>query len=83
MVGAAKIVSEAYPDKTAKEEDWSAVDLAPAWQLKSPVSLSSIKAEPSLKDILLVRVGRLSVLPLEKEQFETIVSMGGGKAKLA
>ncbi|HET6487391.1 MAG TPA: EVE domain-containing protein, partial [Spirochaetia bacterium] len=60
-----------------------AVDLAPAWPLKSPVSLSSIKSEPSLKDILLVRVGRLSVLPLEKEQFETIVSMGGGKAKLA
>ena len=83
VVGAAKILTEAYPDKTAKEEDWSAVDLAPAWPLKSPVSLSSIKSEPSLKDILLVRVGRLSVLPLEKEQFETIVSMGGGKAKLA
>jgi len=83
VVGAAKVLSEAYPDTTAKEDGWSAVDLAPAWPLKSPVTLSTIKAEPSLKDILLVRVARLSVLPLKKEAFETIVSMGGGKAKLA
>jgi predicted RNA-binding protein with PUA-like domain len=47
------------------------------------VSLSRIKAEPSLSGIHLVRVPRLSVMPLEKEQFQRIVSMGGGKARLA
>lgn len=83
VVGAMKILSEAYPDTTAREEGWSALDVAPAWGLRSPVTLGSIKAEPSLKNIYLVRLGRLSVMPLEKEEFEKIVSMGGGKTSLA
>ncbi len=82
VVGAMKVLSEAYQDRTADEEIWSAVDVAPAWTLKSPVALSRIKAEPSLRDLLLVRVARLSVMPLEKGEFEAIVSMGGGRGKL-
>ena len=82
VVGAMKVLSEAHPDATAGEEDWSAVDVAPAWGLKSPVTLASIKADPSLKNIYLVRMGRLSVMPLEKEEFDTIVSMGGGKTRV-
>ncbi len=82
VVGAMKVLSEAYRDKTAEEDTWSAVDVAPAWVLKNPVSLSTIKAEPSLKNILLVRVARLSVMPLEEKEFQTIVSMGGGTTKL-
>ncbi len=78
VVGAMKVLSEAYTDTTAEEEIWSAVDVAPQWVLKSPVTLSRIKAEPSLRNIHLVRVARLSVMPLAKEEFETIVSMGGG-----
>jgi len=81
VVGAMKILSAAYPDTTAEEEGWSAIDVAPAWGLKSPVPLSRIKAEPSLKDIYLVRVARLSVMPLEKEEFEKIVAMDGGTVK--
>jgi predicted RNA-binding protein with PUA-like domain len=83
VVGAMKILSEAYPDTTAAEEGWSAIDVAPAWSLKSPVTLASIKAEPSLKNTYLVRVARLSVMPLEKEESEKIVAMGGGKTSLA
>jgi predicted RNA-binding protein with PUA-like domain len=79
VVGAMKILSGAYPDETAAEEGWSTIDVAPAWSLKSPVTLASIKAESSLKNTYLVRVARLSVMPLEKEEFEKIVSMGGGK----
>jgi predicted RNA-binding protein with PUA-like domain len=79
VVGAMKVVSDPHPDATAGEESWSAVDVAPAWTLKSPVPLSRIKAEPSLRDIPLVRLGRLSVMPLEKKDFDAIVSMGGGK----
>ena len=82
VVGAMKVLSDAYPDTTAKEEDWSALDVAPAWSLKNPVTLASIKAEPSLNDILLVRVSRLSVMPLEKEAFDKIVAMGGGTARV-
>ncbi len=81
VVGAMKVLSEAYIDRTAKEEIWSAVDVAPAWTLKNPVSLSRIKAEPSLRNIHLVRVARLSVMPLEEEQFRAIVAMGGGIEK--
>ena len=81
VVGAMKVLSEAYTDTTAEEEIWSAVDVAPQWVLKSPVTLSRIKAEPSLRNIHLVRVARLSVMPLAKEEFETIVSMGGGHSR--
>jgi predicted RNA-binding protein with PUA-like domain len=81
VVGAMKVLSEAHSDRTS-EEDWSAVDVAPAWTLSSPVTLSRIKAEPSLKDIPLVRLGRLSVMPLEKADFDFIVSLGGGTKKL-
>jgi predicted RNA-binding protein with PUA-like domain len=83
VVGAMKILSTAYPDRTAEDEIWSAIDVAPAWTLKKPVPLSAIKAEPSLREIHLVRVARLSVMPLEKEEFRTIVSLGGGTVKLA
>jgi predicted RNA-binding protein with PUA-like domain len=82
VVGAMKILSEAYPDKTAEGEDWSAVDAAPAWTLKTPVTLPRIKSEPSLKNIPLVRLGRLSVMPLEKADFDFIVSLGGGTVRL-
>ncbi|MGA2765402.1 MAG: EVE domain-containing protein [Spirochaetia bacterium] len=81
VVGAMKVLSEAHTDTTAEEEIWSAVDVAPEWALKSPVTLSRIKAEPSLRNIHLVRVARLSVMPLAKEEFETIVSMGGGHSR--
>lgn len=81
VVGVMKVLSAAYPDRTAQEDIWSAVDVAPARTLKNPVSLSRIKSEPSLRGIQLVRVARLSVMPLEREQFQTILSLGGGTAK--
>ncbi len=83
VVGAMKVLSDPYPDRTAAEDIWSAVDVAPAWSLKSPVELSRIKAEPALAGIHLVRVARLSVMPLEKSQFDLIVSLGGGTVPAA
>ncbi len=82
VVGAMKVLSEAHPDRTSEEEIWSAVDVAPAWTLKKPVTLSTIKAEPLLRNMQLVRLGRLSVMPVEKEDFDTIVSLGGGISNL-
>ncbi len=73
--GIAKVVKEAYQDPTTKE-DWSVVDLVPVSPLKKSVTLSAIKAENKLKNIYLVRQGRLSVMPLGKEEFELIVKMG-------
>lgn len=75
VVGVSKVVKEAYQDPTTKE-DWSVVDLVPVKAFKKPVTLSSIKSEKKLQNIYLVRQGRLSVMPLEKEEFELIVNMG-------
>ena len=77
VVGIAKVTRAAYPDKTAKEGDWSAVDLAPAKALPRPVTLREIKQTPSLKKIALVRLSRLSVMPLAASAFRTIVRMSG------
>ena len=75
VFGIAKVIKEAYQDPTTKE-DWSVVDLVPLSALKKSVTLSAIKAEKKLKNIYLVRQGRLSVMPLGKEEFELIVRMG-------
>lgn len=76
VVGICKITKEAYPDPTAPGEDWSVVDIKPVRKLKKTVTLAEIKEVPSLKDIPLIRQSRLSVMPLSKKAYETIVKMG-------
>jgi predicted RNA-binding protein with PUA-like domain len=77
VVGIAKVARTAYRDTTAKEGDWSAVDLVPVKALPKPVTLREIKAKPALKNIALVRQSRLSVMPLAAKDFATIVKMAG------
>ena len=77
VVGIAQVVRTAYPDPTAKEGDWSAVDLAPVKALRRPVELGKIKGNPRLKNVALVRQGRLSVMPLTAMEFQVILKMGG------
>ena len=77
VVGIAKVTRTAYTDPTAKEGDWSTVDLAPIKPLRRPVTLREIKANPRLKGIPLVRQSRLSVMPLEESAFHVIVKLGG------
>jgi predicted RNA-binding protein with PUA-like domain len=78
VVGIAKVARTAYPDATAKEGDWSTVDLAAVRPLARPVTLRDIKGNSRLKGIRLVRQSRLSVMPLVEPEFREIVSMGGG-----
>ena len=75
VVGIAQVVREAYPDPTAKEGDWSAVDLAPEKALPRPVTLDEIKRNPKLKGIALLRLSRLSVQPLASAEFAEILRM--------
>ena len=77
VVGIARVTRTAYPDPTAKEGDWSTVDLAAVKPLARPVTLREIKANSRLKGILLVRQSRLSVMPLAEPEFREIVNMGG------
>ncbi len=77
VVGVARVASAAYPDPTAKEGDWSVVDLEPAFALVKPVALDAVKSEAALRDMVLVRQSRLSVQPVAKAEFDRIVKMGG------
>lgn len=75
VVGIAEVVKEAYQDPTTTDTKWVAVDIKPGKALKKPVTLVAIKAEKELKNIALVRIGRLSVMPLTKEEFDVIIEM--------
>lgn len=76
VVGIAKVVREFYQDPTTDDANWVVVDLAPVETLKNPVNLEQIKAEDSLKDISLVKQGRLSVMQLRVTDFDKILEMG-------
>jgi predicted RNA-binding protein with PUA-like domain len=76
VVGIAKVAAEAYPDATAKEGDWSCVDLVPVKALKHPVTLEAIKAVPALREMALLKQSRLSVMPLRSEEYAEILRMG-------
>ena len=76
VFGMAEVVRTAYPDPTAKEGDWSAVDLAAREPLATPVTLEAIKANPKLKEMALLRLSRLSVQPVAEAEFREIVRMG-------
>ena len=76
VVGIAKVVKEFYQDPTTSDPNWVVIDLAPVEGLKRPVTLEEIKADERLKDIGLVRQGRLSVMGLKREEFDRIVELG-------
>jgi predicted RNA-binding protein with PUA-like domain len=79
IVGIAKVSKEAYQDPTTEEEAWVAVDLKPYKKLKKPVGLAQIKTDKRLKDMALVRLGRLSVQPVTEKEFEIIMELAATK----
>ena len=76
VVGIAKVVKSFYQDPTTTDPNWVVVDLVPVESLKKPVTLETIKADESLKNIHLVRQGRLSVMDLKREEFDRIIELG-------
>jgi len=77
VVGIAEVAKAAYPDPTADDDSWIAVDIKPVKPLAKPVSLGDIRMNGKLRDLLLVRQSRLSVMPVSKEDFDEIVKMSG------
>lgn len=73
VVGISTVTREGYPEP--KAPDWIAVDLAPLKALANPVSLAKIKQDKSLQKMVLVRVSRLSVQPVSKDEFDRIVAL--------
>jgi len=80
VVGLARVARAAYPDPTADEGDWSAVDLAPVKPLARPVTLAAIKADNLLREMTLVRQSRLSVSPVAPGQFARLLTLAETKA---
>ena len=79
VVGVAKVVKTAYPDPTAKEGDWSVVDVAAVKALAEPVTLKQIKADGRLSDLALVKQSRLSVVAMTATHFRRILALGKTK----
>jgi predicted RNA-binding protein with PUA-like domain len=78
VVGVAEVAKAAYADPTADDEQWVAVDLKPVKRLKNPVQLAAIRYDKRLSDLPLIRQSQLSVMPLTKDEFDTIVATGDG-----
>ncbi|HBH22367.1 MAG TPA: EVE domain-containing protein [Cytophagales bacterium] len=76
VVGVVKIIAEAYQDPTTHDDRWVAVDVEPKLALKIPVSLKMLKSDHRFAEMLLFRNSRLSVMPVEEFQFNSIVSLG-------
>ena len=77
IVGIVEVVKEYYPDHTDASGRFGMVDVKTVKPLASPVTLAQIKADERLKDLLLVRQSRLSVMPIDDESWRIICEMGG------
>ena len=75
VMGKATVTKEFYQDPTTKDTAWVSVGLAAGKKFKNEVSLAEIKANKKLKDIKLIKISRLSVMPITKEEFDEIVAM--------
>lgn len=78
VVGIARVVRTAFPDASDPAGRFVAVELAPARQLKRPVSLAEMKAEPALAEMAMLRQGRLSVSPVTGAEWKAILKLAGG-----
>ena len=91
VAGLAKVVKEAYPDHTARDPDgdyydpkatdddprWYMVDIEYVARLRDFVSLAELKAADGLDDMVVTKRSRLSVQPVEPEEYEIVRAMGG------
>ena len=75
VVGIAEVVKTAYQDPTTTEANWVCVDIQAKEELKKPISLSFIKEHPTLSKMLLVRHSRLSVIPIDADDYQTIIAL--------
>jgi predicted RNA-binding protein with PUA-like domain len=75
VVGIVEVIKEAHPE--SKAPDWECVDLKAIADVPKPVTLAAVKAEPKLKDMVLVKNSRLSVQPVSDAEWALVCKMGG------
>ncbi|MBL9213791.1 MAG: EVE domain-containing protein [Opitutaceae bacterium] len=76
VVGTAEVTRAAFPDDTADEPGWIAVELKAGPALAKPVTLTAIKADPALAAMTLLRISRLSVQPVKRAEYDRILKLG-------
>jgi predicted RNA-binding protein with PUA-like domain len=77
LVGIAEVISDPYPDPKKSEAKLAVVDVKAREELPQSVSLAEVKADPEFSDFLLVRLPRLSVMPVTPPQWNRLLSMAG------
>lgn len=77
VVGIAKAAGAPYPDPADKDGKFHAIDVVPVRKLKSPVTLAAVKADKAFASFPLVRISRLSVMPVTDDEWKRIETMAG------
>lgn len=76
VVGVVEVIAEAHPDSTTDDERWECVDIKAVGPFATPVDLDTIKADPRLSEMVLVRNSRLSVQPVSEAEWSAICALG-------
>jgi predicted RNA-binding protein with PUA-like domain len=79
VVGIVEVIAEAHPDSTTDDARWECVDVKAVRPMPHPVTLEMCKAEPRLKDMVLVNNTRLSVQPVSDAEWKVVCELGGLK----
>ncbi len=84
IVGVVEVARTAYPDPSVTPEtkgQWVCVDMKAVGPMPKPVTLAEIKADPDFAELALVRMSRLSVMPISAEHWKKLCKLGGWKGK--
>jgi len=79
LVGLARVVSDPYPDPKEQDPKLFVVDIEAGDRLARPVTLAEVKADPAFADLGLVRMSRLSVIPVPPGQWKRLLGMAAAK----
>jgi predicted RNA-binding protein with PUA-like domain len=78
VVGVDRVVTGAHPDPKSNDPRFVVVELEPVRRLATPIPLSTVKADAVFADLGLVRISRLSVMPVSAPQWKRLLTLGGG-----
>lgn len=77
VVGTVEVIAEAHPDSTTDDPRWECVDIRAVETAPTPVTLATIKADPRLSEMVLVRNSRLSVQPVTEDEWRIVCGLAG------
>ena len=79
LVGLARVASAPYADPKTGDPKLTVVDIEAGERLRAPVTLAAVKADPAFADLGLVRMSRLSVIPVPPAQWKRLLDLGGAR----